>query len=133
MTRTSQRDYPGGIRVQRYERRAPHEVASASSLLGPDTAADRTGDAAVTGVSSASTDVVCSHRAGGTTIAAMPNVAMIVVGVIVLALVTFANPIEGSVLGFCPISEGPKAVGIDVVVAAIDASALWLIYRGVLA
>jgi hypothetical protein len=61
----------------------------------------------------------------------MPNVAMIVVGVIVLALVTFANPIEGSVLGFCPISEGPKAVGIDVVVAAIDASALWLIYRGV--
>jgi hypothetical protein len=51
--------------------------------------------------------------------------------VIVLLLVTFANPFAGNVLGFCPISEGPKAVGIDVIAAGIDLSAAWLIYRGV--
>ncbi len=55
---------------------------------------------------------------------------MVIVGVIVLLLVTFANPIEGNVLGFCALSKGPKAIGIDVVVVAIDASAVWLIYRG---
>ena len=66
----------------------------------------------------------------GAIIAAMPKRAMAVIGVIVLLLVTFANPIEGNVLGFCPISEGPKAIQIDGTVAAIDAFAAWLIYRG---
>ena len=61
----------------------------------------------------------------------MPRTAMVLIGVIMIALVTFANPIAGNVLGFCPISEGPKAVGIDAIAAAIDASAAWLIYRGV--
>ncbi len=60
----------------------------------------------------------------------MARVATILAGLIVLLLVTFANPLAGNVLGFCPISEGPKAVGIDGVVALIDASAVWLLYRG---
>ena len=60
----------------------------------------------------------------------MLKIAMVVIGAIVLLLVTFANPIEGNVLGFCPISEGPKAIGIDAIAAAIDASAAWLIFRG---
>ena len=55
---------------------------------------------------------------------------MIVGGMLILLLVTFANPLAGNVLGFCPISEGPKAVGIDAVVAAVDGLAGWLIYRG---
>jgi hypothetical protein len=60
----------------------------------------------------------------------MPKVAMILAGAIILLLVTFANPLVGIVVGFCPISEGPKAIGIDALVAAIDTSAAWLIYRG---
>jgi hypothetical protein len=60
----------------------------------------------------------------------MPRAAQIAVGVAVLLLVTFANPLAGNILGFCPPSEGAKAVSIDAVVAAIDASAGWLIYRG---
>ena len=60
----------------------------------------------------------------------MSRVAYILIGATVLCLVTFANPLEGNVLGFCPPSEGPKAIGIDVLVAAIDAAAIWLIYRG---
>jgi len=71
-----------------------------------------------------------SSTAAGLIIASMPKIAMIVVGVIVLLLVTFANPIEGNILGFCPISEGPMAIRIDAIVAAIDLAALWLIYRG---
>jgi hypothetical protein len=55
---------------------------------------------------------------------------MILAGAIGLLLVTFANPLAGNVLGFCPISEGPKAIGIDAIVAGIDATAAWLIYRG---
>ena len=55
---------------------------------------------------------------------------MIIVGTIVLLLVTFANPIAGNVLGFCPISEGPKAIEIDAIVGLIDVSAAALIYRG---
>jgi hypothetical protein len=58
----------------------------------------------------------------------MSRVVKTAVGVVVLLLVTFANPIVGNVFGFCPISEGPKAIEIDAVVAAIDLSALWLIY-----
>jgi hypothetical protein len=53
--------------------------------------------------------------------------------VIVLLLVTFAGPMDGNVLGFCPISEGPKAVGIDALVAAVDVTAVWLIYRAFMA
>jgi hypothetical protein len=55
---------------------------------------------------------------------------MILAGAIVLLLVTFANPLAGNVLGFCPITEGPKAIGVDAIVIAVDASAAWLIYRG---
>lgn len=51
-------------------------------------------------------------------------------GLTVLVLVTFLNPMAGNVLGFCPLSEGPKAVGVDAVVAMIDATAIWLLYRG---
>ena len=60
----------------------------------------------------------------------MPRVAMILAGAIVLVLVTFANPLAGNVLGFCPLSEGPKAVGINGIVALVDLSAAWLLYRG---
>ena len=60
----------------------------------------------------------------------MPKAALVVFGGILLLLVTFANPIEGNVLGFCPISEGHRAIAIDVVVAAVDIAAVWLIYRG---
>ena len=60
----------------------------------------------------------------------MPRAAKIAVGVVVLLLVTFANPIAGNVLGFCPPSEGPKAIQIDLIVAIIDVSAAWLILRG---
>jgi hypothetical protein len=60
----------------------------------------------------------------------MPRAALIVIGTIVLLLVTFANPLEGNVLGFCPFSEGPKAVAVDGLVALIDASAIWMLYRG---
>jgi hypothetical protein len=63
--------------------------------------------------------------------AAMPRAGKIAIGVIVLLLVTFANPIAGNVLGFCPPSEGPKAIRIDALVAIIDLSAVWLIWRGV--
>ena len=59
----------------------------------------------------------------------MPKKAVGIGAVIVLLLVTFAGPMDGNVLGFCPISEGPKAVGIDALVAAVDVTAVWLIYR----
>jgi hypothetical protein len=59
----------------------------------------------------------------------MPKIAIGLVGAIVLLVVTFANPLAGNVLGFCPISEGPKAIGIDALVAAIDVTAGWMIYR----
>ena len=51
-------------------------------------------------------------------------------GLVVLLLVTFAHPIEGNTLGFCPIFKSPLHTANDVVVAAIDISAVWLIYRG---
>ena len=50
-------------------------------------------------------------------------------GLVVLLLVTFAHPIEGNTLGFCPIFKSPLHAANDVVVAAIDISAVWLIYR----
>jgi hypothetical protein len=55
---------------------------------------------------------------------------MVIIGAVVILLVTFANPLAGNVLGFCPLSEGPKALGIDAIVATVDTSAAWLIYRG---
>jgi hypothetical protein len=61
----------------------------------------------------------------------MPKAAYVLIGTAVLLAVTFANPLVGNVLGFCPPSEGSKAVMIDGVVALIDASCVWLIYRGV--
>ena len=61
---------------------------------------------------------------------AMIRAAKIIAGATVLLLVTFANPMAGNVLGFCPPAEGPKALTVDVIVAVIDISAAWLIYRG---
>jgi len=61
----------------------------------------------------------------------MPKSAYVLIGIALLLAVTFANPLAGNVLGFCPPSEGPKAVMIDGFVVLIDASCLWLIYRGV--
>ena len=52
------------------------------------------------------------------------------IGIVVLLLVTFAHPIEGNTLGFCPIFKSPLHAANDVVVAAIDISAVWLISRG---
>ncbi|HTL03018.1 MAG TPA: hypothetical protein VL243_12350 [Vicinamibacterales bacterium] len=60
----------------------------------------------------------------------MPKPLMVVIGAVVILLVTFANPLAGNVLGFCPLSEGPKALGIDAIVATVDTSAAWLMYRG---
>jgi hypothetical protein len=61
----------------------------------------------------------------------MRRAGLVIIGVVALGVVTFANPLEGNVLGFCPVSEGAKAVGVDVVVGLLDAGALWLLYRGV--
>ena len=61
----------------------------------------------------------------------MPKAAYFLIGIVVLLGVTFANPLAGNVLGFCPPSEGAKAMTIDSVVVLIDASCLWLIYKGV--
>jgi hypothetical protein len=60
----------------------------------------------------------------------MRKSAMIAVGIIVLLLVTFAHPFEGNTYGFCPIFKSPLHAANDVVVAAIDITAMWLIYRG---
>jgi len=56
--------------------------------------------------------------------------AMIAIGIIVLLLVTFAHPFEGNTYGFCPLFKSPLHAANDVVVAAIDITAVWLIYRG---
>ena len=60
----------------------------------------------------------------------MPKAAMVAIGLIALSLVTFAHPFEGNTLGFCPLFKSPLHTANDVVVAAIDISAVWLIYRG---
>src|SRR5262249_28548078 len=59
----------------------------------------------------------------------MRRAALVLIGVIVLGTVTFANPLDGNVLGFCPVSEGPKAIGVDAFVGLIDAVCVWLVYR----
>ena len=69
-------------------------------------------------------------RGLGAIIARMPKAAMVAIGLVVLLLVTFAHPIEGNTFGFCPIFKSPLHTANDVVVAAIDLSALWMIYRG---
>jgi hypothetical protein len=60
----------------------------------------------------------------------MRRAGLVLIGVVALCAVTFANPLDGNVLGFCPVSEGPKAIAIDSVVALIDAGAVWLLVRG---
>jgi hypothetical protein len=60
----------------------------------------------------------------------MARAAQILLGVTVLALLTFAHPFEGNTYGFCPLFKSPLHAANDVVVAAIDISAVWLIYRG---
>jgi hypothetical protein len=60
----------------------------------------------------------------------MRRVLFVLVGVLVLSAVTFANPLEGNVLGFCPPSEGHKAIAIDGVVAFVDLACVSLVYLG---
>jgi len=60
----------------------------------------------------------------------MPKAAMIAIGVVVPLLVILFHPFEGNTLGFCPVTKSPLHAANDVVVAAIDVSALWMIYRG---
>lgn len=60
----------------------------------------------------------------------MRRAGLVAIGVIALCSVTLANPLEGNVLGFCPVSEGPKAVAVDAVVALMDAASIWLVYLG---
>jgi hypothetical protein len=55
---------------------------------------------------------------------------MVVLGVVLILLVTFAHPIEGNTYGFCPLFKSPLHTANDVAVAVIDISAVWLIYRG---
>jgi hypothetical protein len=59
----------------------------------------------------------------------MRRAGLAFVGVVALCTVTFANPLAGNVLGFCPLSEGPKAFAVDGIVALIDAMSVWLLYR----
>jgi hypothetical protein len=56
--------------------------------------------------------------------------ALIGLGVIMASLVTFAHPFEGNTYGFCPLFKSPLHTANDVIVAAIDVTAVWLIYRG---
>jgi len=61
----------------------------------------------------------------------MRKIVMIAIGIIMLSLVTFAHPFEGNTYGFCPLFKSPLHTANDVVVAAIDIAAVWLIYRGI--
>ena len=60
----------------------------------------------------------------------MRKTIMIAVGIVMLLLVTFAHPFEGNTYGFCPLFKSPLHTANGVVVAAIDITAAWLIYRG---
>jgi hypothetical protein len=66
----------------------------------------------------------------GAIIAPMRKAALVAIGIVMLLLVTLAHPIEGNTYGFCPIFKSPLHAANDVVVAAIDITAVWLIYRG---
>ena len=60
----------------------------------------------------------------------MRKAAMVASGVVLFSVVTFAHPFEGNTYGFCPLFKSPIHTANDVVVAAIDITAVWLIYRG---
>ena len=60
----------------------------------------------------------------------MRKAAMVALGVVLFSLVTSAHPFEGNTYGFCPLFKSPIHTANDVVVAAIDITAVWLIYRG---
>lgn len=60
----------------------------------------------------------------------MWRTAKVLIGLTVLALVTFAHPFEGNTFGFCPFTKSLLHAANDVVVAAIDVGSVWLIYRG---
>jgi len=72
----------------------------------------------------------CQDSETGAIIAPMRKAATVAIAIIVLLLVTFAHPFEGNTYGFCPIFKSPLHGANDVVVAAIDITAVWLIYRG---
>jgi hypothetical protein len=61
----------------------------------------------------------------------MRKTVMILGGIIALSVVTFAHPFEGNTYGFCPLFKSPLHTANDVVVALIDITAVWAIYRGV--
>ena len=60
----------------------------------------------------------------------MRKIALIALGILMLSVVTFAHPFEGNTYGFCPLFKSPLHTANDVVVAVIDITAVWLIYRG---
>jgi hypothetical protein len=78
----------------------------------------------------AQTALHCQGSETGAIIAPMRKSATVAIAIIVLLLVTFAHPFEGNTYGFCPIFKSPLHAANDVVVAAIDITAGWLIYRG---
>jgi len=59
----------------------------------------------------------------------MSKAGLAALGIVVLLLVTFAHPFEGNTYGFCPM-KSPLHTANDVAVAAIDVTAVWMIYRG---
>jgi hypothetical protein len=61
----------------------------------------------------------------------MRKMVMILGGILALSVVTFAHPFEGNTYGFCPLFKSPLHTANDVVVALIDITAVWMIYRGV--
>jgi hypothetical protein len=61
----------------------------------------------------------------------MRRTLLIAVGIAVPLLVILFHPFEGNTLGFCPFTKSPLHAANDVVVAAIDLGAAWLIYRGI--
>jgi hypothetical protein len=61
----------------------------------------------------------------------MRKTVMILGGILALSVVTFAHPFEGNTYGFCPLFKSPLHTANDVVVALIDITAVWMIYRGV--
>jgi hypothetical protein len=59
----------------------------------------------------------------------MARAAQVLLGAVVLTSVTFAHPFDGNTYGFCPLFKSPLHAANDVVVAALDISAVWLIHR----
>jgi hypothetical protein len=73
--------------------------------------------------------VSCSSVALSSSV--MRKTVMILGGILALSVVTFAHPFEGNTYGFCPLFKSPLHTANDVVVALIDITAVWMIYRGV--